>query len=469
MQLKKIYQHLPVLKAIYNYLPIALQNVCCSYYGKKLSSVRYSPSFFAYLEALSESEWWDLEKINHYQDEQIKNIVNYSYHHVPYYNQVMKSLKLLPQDIQNKEDLQKLPILTKENIKKNFDLFVSKAYNPKKLYLQSTSGTTGTSLRFYKSADDLAFIAAIWWRFRRRFGLKLHDAHINFTGRPAVPLRQQYPPFWRFNKPMFQTLMNMHHITNRNIDSIIDYLNSHSYEYYCGYPSILDVLASTALEAGLELKHHPRMVTTGSENILTNQRKNITQFIQAPLVDMYGFAEYCGNASQCENNVYHEDVELGYMECLNPEWLPDGRKKGHIVCTGFYGHCFPFLRYEVGDVGIWDQKDKVCACGRHSPVLTHIEGRIEDYILTPEGRKLMRLDHIFKETAHIKECQIVQKHPQSITLRILKRREYSLKDEQNLRELVAKWVSPLLVVEFEYVTAIERTAAGKFKAVVSLL
>lgn len=81
----------------------------------------------------------------------------------------------------------------------------------------------------------------------------------------------------------------------------------------------------------------------------------------------------------------------------------------------------------------------------------------------------MRFDYIFKDTLHVKEAQVVQEVPDTIKLRIVRRPNFSKRDELLLQHEVAERVSPNLKVEFEYVPEIEREANGKFRAVKSYL
>lgn len=127
----------------------------------------------------------------------------------------------------------------------------------------------------------------------------------------------------------------------------------------------------------------------------------------------------------------------------------------------------PFIRYAVGDVAEW--KEMTCTCGRHSTVLTRVEGRVEDYVVTPEGRRIMRFDYIFKDTHNIREVQVVQRELGSIDLRIVRRPEYATRDEDLVREEVKHRVSSQLKVNFEYVDQIEREPNGKIRAVRSYL
>jgi phenylacetate-CoA ligase len=128
----------------------------------------------------------------------------------------------------------------------------------------------------------------------------------------------------------------------------------------------------------------------------------------------------------------------------------------------------PLIRYDVGDIGLWPAQEE-CPCGLESPVLAGLLGRIDDYVLTPEGTRIMRFDYIFKHTPNIRECQVIQDRVGEIRLRVVRRNGYGKTDEHMLREEIRKWISPSLAVQFEYVSEIEREANGKFRAVKSLL
>ena len=184
------------------------------------------------------------------------------------------------------------------------------------------------------------------------------------------------------------------------------------------------------------------------------------------VIEHYGFSENAAAASMCEQGHYHEDFELGHLELSNTIASSKGMT-GNLVATGFQNLGMPFIRYEIGDVATFSNDS--CGCGRSSRVLTDIEGRVEDYILTPEGTKIMRLDYIFKGTHSIKECQVVQKKDGTLLLRIVRRNNYSTKVEQDILEVIRTMISPSIPVRFEYVDEIERTKSGKFKAVISQL
>jgi phenylacetate-CoA ligase len=101
--------------------------------------------------------------------------------------------------------------------------------------------------------------------------------------------------------------------------------------------------------------------------------------------------------------------------------------------------------------------------------LLRIDGRKDDYVITPEGTRIMRFDYVFKDVMNVKEVQIMQEQLGEITVRIVRRQGYGTKDEAEISREIERWISPTLKVRFEYVQEIEREHNGKFRAVRSRL
>jgi phenylacetate-CoA ligase len=81
----------------------------------------------------------------------------------------------------------------------------------------------------------------------------------------------------------------------------------------------------------------------------------------------------------------------------------------------------------------------------------------------------MRFDYVFKDALNVKEVQVVQEKLGEIAVRLVRRDGYGSGDEAEIRVEIQRWISPQLVVRFEYVQEIERQPNGKFRAVLSRL
>lgn len=453
---------------LYRLLPVSLQNVLCSVYGWRERRVRFGEAFWEKYRWLLAMERAQPAEIVRYQNEQIRRVVRHAYATVPYYRRMMDDNGIAPTDINTREDLANLPTLTKEQVVQHRDELRSAVFRGSSRPAK-TSGTTGKALSFVTTKEAVAFQWAVWWRHRSRFGVAPGMLHLNFTGKPVVPLSQRDPPYWRWNWPMRQAIVCMQHLGIREVAAVVAFIDSNEFRYFSGYPSLIYALASAVRDAGLEVKHRPSHVFLGAENVQDDHRIVIEQVFGGKVTDQYGFAEGCGNASRCEFDNYHEDWEFGTLDRTEEELLEDGSIRGRIVATGFANYAFPFLRYEVGDIGVWAPQGFTCPCGRSGRVILRIEGRNEDYVLTPEGARIMRFDYIFKDTTNIREAQVVQREHGAIVIRLVPRSGFSQEDESRLKGMIREWVSPSLVVQIEKVSEIPRGRNAKFRPVISEL
>lgn len=364
--------------------------------------------------------------------------------------------------------LYQIPVLTKDDLReRNFSEIL-----PTDAIEVVTSGTTGKALRFFKDIDSIAAQWAIWFRHRHRFNIGFKEFSVNFTGKPVVPVDQGKPPFWRYNHAQRQYLISMQHINSENISSIVSFLNSISPVFYSGYPSIIAEVSRLAMNAGLRLDEQskPKIVFTGAENLLDYQKDVISRWTNAEITDQYGLSEGCCNFSKCEHGNYHEDFEFSHIEIVDAVEQPDGSLKGRLVGTGFFNHAMPFLRYDTGDIAIMSSESFKCPCGRQSRVIHSVEGRKDDFVITPDGRRVMRFDYLFKNTPEAHEAQVIQTEPNSIIIRtVLALPEEKESFESKVKENFDDYIAADMQLVFDYVERIEKSSTGKFKAVLNLL
>lgn len=445
---------------IYSLFPVFIQNILCSLKGYKLERERYGGEYQEIFESLKESDGWSDEKIITYKEHKIAQILKYAYEHTKFYRSFFDRNGVKPEDFKCLDDLSKFPILTKELVRDNWKDMISDEFERKDLIAYHTSGSTGKALDFFWTRHSLRYYWAIVWRGRERFGIKKGDLHLNFTGKIVVPISQAKPPYWRYNRPLNQYMLNMQHITKDKIADIVEFINRKKARFFVGYPSIIHSFAMLVEEAGLIIENPPLYIFSSAEKMYDFQREVIERvFKGVKIIEHYGFSENAASASKNTEGLYQVDYELGHMELKTPV-MHDGLLTGEILATGFQNLGMPFIRYEIGDTATFINNN----------IISDIEGRNGDFVITPEGAKVMRFGYIFKCTREIKECQIAQKKEGEMVVRAILRQGADINGlENDIRAAVKEWISPTIKVLFEYVDAIPRTKAGKFKAVVSEL
>jgi len=450
---------------IYSKLPVFMQNAACTLAGINMRRTRFNKTFREALGFLEKSQWWSLAEQREYQDEQLRNIIRHAYDTVPYYREVFDNRKLKPDDIQTIADLPKLPILEKETVREHYADLLSSTWTKKRMRYIYTGGTTGKALKLAADVDTLPWQWATYWRHRGRFGLKVGMPFIVFAGRSVVPLSNMEHPFWRRNLTMNQTYVSIHHMTKQNMPALVKYLQKRSVAYYSGYPSGLYLLATYLLDNKIRLKHPPRITGTGAETLLPHQRRIIERALGTEVVDHYAASEHCVFISECEKHSYHIDMEFGIAELLPLEGVSSNIRR--IICTGFRNPAMPLIRYNIGDLATISEKSASCLCGRAAPRVDKIDGRIESYVVTPDGRQLGRLDFLFKQSNQIKEARLVQDTMENLTVEIVRRDGYSSKDEDKLIKNLRVYLGDVINIDINYLEEIPRGPNGKFRQIVS--
>ena len=182
-------------------------------------------------------------------------------------------------------------------------------------------------------------------------------------------------------------------------------------------------------------------------------------------------SEIVVGGSECEAGRLHAWPEVGMTEVLSDEGnVPAAEGNvGRIVATGLFNSDMPLVRYDTGDRGALDSSEAACACGRRLPLLRSLDGRSDDVLLTADGRRIGRLDPVFKTSLAIREAQIIQETLSRVRVRIVAAEGYGEVDRRRIAEGLRERLGTGVEIEFEQVDDIPRTRAGKFKAVISQL
>jgi phenylacetate-CoA ligase len=450
---------------IYNRLPVFLQNVACSWRGRHLLKTRYNADFHRLLAELNESQWWELDKLKEYQNQKVRELMTHVYENVPYYHRVMKERGLTPKDFETAEDLVKMPILTKEIVRHEGNNMVAKNINLHKNAVHChTSGTTGAGLKFWKSFYANSFQWAIAWRFINRFGIKWREPSLNFGGQTVVPYNQNYPPFWREIRSLNQTYCSTYHLNDRNLDSYVDLIEKKYFAWYVGYPSSMFILANYCKKINHVLTRPPKIIIPGAETLFPMHRELFEKQFKAQSTNQYGMSEGVTNCSRCKKDIFHVDMEIGVCELQKNQDVHQGYT-AFFIGTGLQDYVQPFIRYKTNDVAtITDDK---CTCGINTPCISYIDGRIESFITTPDGRQVGRLDHIFKDITSVREAQLVQKNQDSVIIRIVPDTDFNSRNEQQIINEMTHYLGNNMSFSIEKVINIPKTKSGKHRFVIS--
>lgn len=454
---------------IYAASPVWLQQVGINVYGLFRKRRRLGPVFEQTWRAYAQRESWPADRMQEYVEAQLRAQVQRAYREVPLYRQAFRKYGVSDEVIDRftLADLPKLPFLEKSVVRANPAALLTEkaARNPPQEF--STSGTTGTPISVYWDAATHQHNLAV--REARSFrwaGVSIREPRSTIGGRLVVPRLPSRPPFWRYNRWERQVYLSAYHITPQNVPDYVAALNRFRPVTMTGYSSGHFFLAQFIKEQGLEV-HSPRAIITNSERLEPYMRPALESVFRSRVFEEYGSVENCALATDCERARLHVHLDFGYVEILRPDGQPTAPGQvGELVLTGFANVNQIFIRYRIGDLAAWATEP--CLCGRSTlPVLGDLVGRLEDVVLLPDGRQVVRLDQVFRQLEGLAEGQIVQESLDRFVVNVVPLSSYSRADAEKIRARMIVRLGPQITVEIRELDAIPREPSGKLRAVVS--
>lgn len=455
------------LTSVYGALPIPLQNVMCTVDGYRRYQQRFTKRFRAILAGLEESVGRPVEWHYENQWQGLRAVLERARREVPYYRFLPGIVDAGDPYESITKTLAEIPPLEKSVYRARTSDFLARDMPRHHYSRRFTSGTTGTALEIFDSTDRFAENYATVWRQRRSFGVDFADPFLAFTGQMVTPLKQAEPPFWREDRYSKRKLFSIYHMSPENLRSYVGPILDSDASYAEGYPSALHLVSRAMIEEGRTLPQgRLKGVFTSSESLLANQREAIEEAFGAPVRDHYASTEHVVAMTACAHDQLHVDMEFGIVE-VEPVEETDDWVRGPLLVTGLGVPAAPMIRYRIGDVGT--RSKRPCTCGRPGEVFLDIDGRIEDYVVTPSGRMVGRLDHVFKGRFDIAEAQIVQDENGVLRVGVVPAPEFN---DQSIRLLTRSLRDRLgedMDVQVSVIESIAREPNGKFRAVKSSL
>ena len=319
------------------------------------------------------------EQIKAWQDERLVDTVRHVYANVPYYKRLMDEKGVTPGDIKSRDDLYKLPFLTKNDLREAYPYGLLAAPLDACVRIQSTSGTTGKRVvAFYTQGDidlweDCCARAIVAAGGTKSDVVQVAYGYGLFTGGPGLNGGS--------HKVGCLTLPMSSGNTQRQIQFIQDLHST----ILCCTPSYAAFIGETFQEMGIA----PEEISLkagifGAEAWSEEMRRDIERKLGIRAYDIYGLTEISGPgvSFECEAQTgMHINEDHFIAEIINPETgevLPDG-EKGELVFTSITKKAFPLLRYRTRDICVLNREP--CPCGRTHVKMSKPMGRSDDMLI----------------------------------------------------------------------------------------
>lgn len=421
-----------------------------------------APELFRRLKELRMSETWSIAKIQELQFIKLKKLLQHAYDNTTFYKRRFDEVDLVPGKMQDLEEMRKIPILRKEDVRENLGSMLAKCYKAEQLHTSETGGTTGVKMKFYRDNASLSLKEASLYRFENWAGW-------DFGERVGViwPATADYVGYWswkaKLKNELFgrQVVLPAATLNEKIIKDYVALLIKRKPAIIRGFSTPVFEVASYICNKGIEIPLKG-VITTG-EPLFLHQRETIQKGFQCKVYDSYRTREAGPVAQQCDELAgLHVNAECLYVEVEPMPGLEDGT--GEIIITDLVNYGMPLIRYSIGDFG--KLSDKTCTCGRGLPLIESISGRTADVFMAPDGRKVMAgslvLYLVDEAPGLLGQVQIIQDALNHIIIRMTPNPKPSqeIKDYQVKR--VEQLFGPEMKVSFEIVDRIPRGPSGKY-------
>jgi phenylacetate-CoA ligase len=454
------------IQRVYRRSPTFVQNIMVSGYGMLKRWEQSSASFTGYIKELNETQWWSGARLRELQDARLRALIRHAYEHVPYYRRVFDERGLQPADIATAEDLYKLPVLTKQDVRQDWDKLRARNIPASRTTMGRTGGTTGVPLKFALDKERVIFDRALIHRLWSWAGFQPGDLVVLLRGFPLIPPETSSGVYWRHDWADHRIYLSGFHLSPGIMPRYVEMLKRWKPKFVAGYPSNIFTLARF-----LELQREfvpVEAVFTSSEVLTPVERKVIEKRFVCKVWDRYGTGERLVVGQQCEQGSYHQNAEFGILQIDRSRGKPAANgQKGELIQTSLTNLSMPFIRYATEDMG-W-AVDEACPCGRGLPLMGPVEGRKDDVIVTADGRIMPRagLDQIHEFVDNLERCQLMQEKLGEVVVRVLPRPGFGSTDASELIHQLEKRLGKSTQVRIEIVDRLNLTTSGKERFIVS--
>lgn len=424
------------------------------------------------LDFLRESQYWDESKLYDYRLRKLIDLVEYAYHHVPFYTKLFKSIKFRPADIKELDDIRKIPVLTKEIVRKENMNMVSQDFSMRHVMKGKTGGTTGAPVITFSDSQNRSFTWASYYRWYEWMGIDMSDRAVTLWGARTV---LSDPLIAKARNKIIDYLQNNFVINSFGMNELTLPLiyrqisNSHPV-ILKGYLSALLYLANYC-ESVNDIFLRPKVLSTTTETLLPHNRRYLEKVFQAPVYDQYGCGEVSAIAYECSHhNGLHINQEHVIVEILDNNGYCTEGHPGRIVATVLDNYVMPFIRFENGDSAAISHVK--CKCGINQPLLLSITGRTGDTIVLANGSRVhgVFFSDILYElnilAEKIQRFQVYQNTPGEIEFRFESSKKLNDDLIQRLKNALMKFFNE---VEINQVRILQHEENGKFRYIKTTL
>ena len=400
-----------------------------------------------------------------YIEEKKREIVEFHLKNNSYYKELNKGVEF--------NSWEELPILTKKDLQKPLKERLSEGYNEKSVFVNKTSGSSGDPFIF---AKDKEAHALTWASIIHRFGWYGINFNSSYQARfYGIPL-----DFFGNTKERIKDLLSRRYrfsifdLSDKVFEKILMKFQEKKFLYINGYTSSIVLFAKFLASKKIILKNicpTLQCCVVTSEMLFEEDKKLMQEQFGIPIINEYGASELDIIAFQNPKGEWVINTETIFVEVVddNNRPLPFGQE-GKIIISSLYNKAHPFIRYEIGDIGVIDESSTP-----KKQILKKLIGRTNDIAILPSGKKSPGLTFyyvtksIIEDNGNIKEFVVKQIKSNTFEIEYISQTELTVQQIKKIEKEMLLYLESGLNIIFTRKDKLERSKSGKLKQFQSLL
>ena len=380
----------------------------------------------------------------------------------PFYQERFTEAGIDPTKVSSIDDLQNLPLLTKDDIRAYTDQIISGAYSKPDLVPAKTGGSTGVALQVYCDRKGVEKRAAAALRSDEWSGWQIGQPLAAIWGNPPTP-KTLKNKLRRLLKDRIIYLDTMK-IDDQAIDTFLAEWKAMNPGMLYGHAHSIFILCENLKDRGFTL--NPQGIVATSMMLIEPERRLIEEVCGIPVTNRYGCEEVSLIGCECEEHKgMHLNSDYNIVEFLRDDGTPCAPgEDGRIVVTELINFGMPMIRYEVGDRGV--PTDRLCPCGRGLPLMESLTGRTADFLKAQDGSRVAGIsiiENTLTKLPGIKQLQIVQEEVHRLTANLVPGPDYGDDTANQLIETLREIMGGDFEVDINQVDAIPQESSGKYR------
>ena len=416
-----------------------------------------------YWRKLERTQYYSRKQLEEIQRERLQRLWEFLWNKNEFYHKRFLEAGLAENSLKTPEDITKLPILTKAEIRANTESMISQGFSRDRLLHFKTGGSTGKALDIFITEECSELRNACARRHDRWSGWKPGEPKAAVWGNPKLPTTLKEKILDKIIQPVIY--LDTMAVTDESVLGFAESWKKVKPTLLFGHAHSIFLLANFVEKLGIDIIR-PRGIISTSMMLLPHERKTIERVFDVKVTDRYGCEEVSLIASECEK---HEGMHLN-IEHLVIEFIKDDGtaanpgETGRIIVTALMNYAMPFVRYEVEDMGV--PSDKMCSCGRGLPLMEKVVGRTADFLVKRDGTRvagISLIENTLTKYPGIDQMQIIQESLDGFIINLVPGPDYSSEIDQILVDYFKTIFGQDIEINILKVSTINPEKSGKYR------